>query len=464
MAPMMLRILGIDSLNALPRPNRRRRLEPTRAALSIAEFHETILRSYGSEAAAARHEAYFIYARGGKVIQALYGVAALLRDIVLLYNGPRAAAAGPPSALAIVTLAGQSGYGTLKSAMVALRTAGHPVILAVHPRAAGVPEPSARLPRPERGAFRAAVAAAARAFLCRHSVVSSMMVASVVARRELWLHTWRAMAPSVAHALILHNDFDMMSATAVDALRGHLPSICVQHGVPTDEFFPTRADWHVVWGSASREIYVHRGISPERIIIDPLTRGARRTEFRSPPQRILLVSQTHTTIYRLDLAALLEKFAASMAASAVGDQFAVLLHPEEVRLGHPYRGKVERLLCQGSAHLDNFVSSQLVIGFSSTAMIEAALAGHYVAALDWQPKASKDAHRLAAPPMTVADDAAAVTALFERLRDSEAARLAHGRRQGEWLAATFAPSDQIEQGLARLIASFAPAMNGDRDA
>lgn len=408
------------------------------------DFQEMLATRLGPEAAAVRHEVYFLSRTGGRLIQALRGLAALVRDAVQLL-GPMAGWSHPLAAdvVAVATLPGASGWGTLARAVDRLESSGTKVVVVVHPR---MVMPSAagscgRLPRPAPGAlttaFRTAVAAWRAG--CPPEGTSRVMVASTIMRGVLWRSAWRRYLDGWQGVVLLHNDFDMMSAAAAEAVADGR-SVCIQHGLPTDEFFPARAGRYIVWGDSSAEAFERRLYPPRRIVRDGTLRSAPSSVAGPLAAGISILSQTHTPIYGIDLRARFLAFVEGMIDAGEGQPIRVLLHPEEARLGHPYRvGPTVTVLRPPHPLLAGSCEPTVTIGFSSTAIIDAARRGHPVIGLDWEPRASRDAHCIGCPPIRTGDPAEAVR-IANLLRTSPEALEAHLVRQREWLTRTFAPA------------------------
>lgn len=426
---------------------------------------------FGADALAARHEIVFT-ALGPQGLrprwrQALRGVAALLRDVFLLYRAKRWTAPLPvDAALFVATLPGANGWETLAPACRAAQAAGITVVVIRHPRlpppaAAGAPVLT--LPPPPAAALGRALARAWRVVGRESSEVSAVAAAAAAARGVLWREAWgralttgappasagtRAALAETRGALALHNDFDMMSAAALD--HG-LASFCLQHGAPTDEFFPAQATTQVVWGERAAAAYQAAGVAAERLIIDPLGRGRSAAAVADPPPPpvgLALVSQTHTPVYGPGLAERFAVLAREMARelTALAPGLRILLHPEEARRGHPYRalvgasaGGAAGVAVDNPPHalLTGGAPPHLVVGFCSTALIDAALAGHYVVGLDWRFDRSPAAQALARPPRRAAD-AAALAALFRRLQEDPEERVRLAAETAAWRAGCFA--------------------------
>lgn len=401
-------------------------------------FVRELERRHGADAALLRHELFFQAGGGGP--PRLRALAALVRDAALL---SRPASRLPPdrhNAVLVATLAGGNGWGTLARALPSLHGAGlHPAILA-HPRLPSVALPG-HLPILRPGGVGLAGLAAALRIL---AAGNGSMVAAARARRALWRAAIAKCLGSWRGVLVLHNDFDMMSATC---LPWGKPSLCLQHGIPTDEFFPAAADRQVVWGDSSRRAYAEAGVPPQALIVDSLGRGTACPRPEAPPAALALVSQTHAAIFGPALAQALARLAAELGALA--PPLHVLLHPNEGDR-HPYGGlagvKVSRpphaRLSAGSGTPD------LVLAHCSTAALDAALAGHWVAGIRLELDGNRAAHMVADPPLNVgsADEAAA---LFQRLAADAAFRHSAGLAQRRWLAGTFAADGGALEQLLR---------------
>lgn len=371
-----------------------------------------------------RHEIYFQMQRPWSRSRALV---ALLRDMTLLWLAPgrRLAPGQAAGVLFAATLPGANGWGCLEPAMAVAQAAGLAVASVAHPRLGGR---APALPRPPAVALVRAVAAFLRHLAPQRGMpVSPVLVAAAVARGVAWRAAWRRALAGGRGVVVLHNDFDMMSAAALD--QGW-PTICLQHGIPTDEFFPARAGLQVVWGQSSAEAY--RAAGCDRLAVDALGRAAPPPADQAPPAGIVLVSQSHARVYGSDLA---DRFRA--LAKALPPETRVLLHPGECPDRHCYHGlKHLRLERPPHAMLQQAQPKHLVVGFCSTALLDAARAGHDVIGLDWPAAGSAAARAIAMPPRQVAD-AAAVVATFRRLTDDPQERAVFAADRVAWLARSF---------------------------
>ncbi len=204
-----------------------------RAVLPWPKFLDRLQQIHGFEAAICRHEIYFLHYKRWMRVRA---VAAMARDIALLYVAPFFASvpAVDAACYAVVTLDGASGYETVKRAMAALPS--HITCAVVtHPRV----KSAALCPaRPVGRALVDALRKAMQRLLLPRGELSRVVVASCVLRSVVWQASWQrfyTQHPAMRWC-VLHNDFDMMSSAAVAALSPYVTTICVQHGIPTDEF------------------------------------------------------------------------------------------------------------------------------------------------------------------------------------------------------------------------------------
>ncbi|PSO17047.1 hypothetical protein C7G42_19860 [Bradyrhizobium sp. MOS003] len=243
--------------------------------------------------------------------------------------------------------------------------------------------------------------------------------------------------------LVLHNDFELFCVAALTAGAGRWQGVCIQHGLPTDEFFPTRAPRQVVWGDRSRAAYVSQGTSPDAISFGTFPSPAMRSG-AVMSSAVALVSQTHTPVFGRSLARDFLELAERLADRMSGrGQLAILLHPEEVRLGHPFAGTRLAGLCRPPPHREFDAESgpsSILVGFCSTALIKAAQQGHLVIGMNWPVTASHAALSVGRPAV-VADNPNQLCDLIERLLADPAERASLLRTQQAWLDGTFAYGD-----------------------
>lgn len=374
---------------------------------------------YGPEAGAVRHELFFAERQA---FPRLRGWAALLRDAAwLTRRGSAWRSSGEALAVLVTTLPGASGWKTLERALPAIARAGLTPVVLAHPRLPASLFPSdLPLLRPAGARLRAMLPDRGPG-----------RVGAALARRALWRQAVANVLAGERGVLLLHNDFDMMSASSLGL---GWPTICLQHGIPTDEFFPCRADFQVVWGASSAASYAEAGTDRACLVVDALGRGDRAPGLPSaPPRSLALVSQTQAAIFGPELPARLTSFAAALAAR--GLPLTALLHP-----GEASRSPYGRLPFSQPPHA--WLSAErpvLVMAFCSTMAIDCALAGHWVLNLDLGIPGNGPAHAVADPPLHASSPEEAGL-LFQRLVDDKEFRMLAAQRQQAWLKATFAHS------------------------
>ncbi|WAC46079.1 hypothetical protein OU997_07940 [Pseudomonas sp. SL4(2022)] len=412
----------------------------------FSEQYVDLLQRFGEEAAAVRHEMFFLAAGRSPLMARLRACAALLRDVWLLlfHTGPEPRGSATHQAVMLTTLAGVSGWGTLSRSLPDIAATGYQPLVLAHPRlrpalfAAGLP-----VMRPARIGWRSWMSAL-RTFMGSLKQYP-LTLACCLTRRRLWVASLQKTLAECRGVLLLHNDFDLMSRAAIGL---GLPAICLQHGIPTDEFFPTHADWYVVWGSSSRRAFTAQTAAGTRLIEDALGRGEMvMTSTHSAPTAVALLSQTHAQVLGDGIHGMLSTFAADLLD--VMPQARILLHPQE---GQPYIGAVATATRQPPhAELKPAATACcLVAGYCSTAMLDAALAGHWVVTLRLPLAGNTVARDVVAAPLQV-ETADQLSALYRRLQEDHAFRLACAEAQNTWLAACFSrPSGSFADLLQRL--------------
>lgn len=417
--------------------------------MPFPEFRQALLDQYGAEAAEARHELYFLDRRGR--LGLWRALLAALRDAWLCWRLPRQAPAVADWA-ALATLPGDNGWGALAPCVADLGRRGIAVTVLIHPRLRG--QVAGQLPaRPPGAAWRHAMQAwrLRPATPCGPATLSVWMVRCSLFRLRLWRGAWaRTLAPRSGATLLLHNDFDLYAVAAQQGAGAGWRSLCVQHGLPTDEFFPVRAHRHLLWGPSSAQVYARHGVAAQALGYGP-QRPSAGTGSMSAPTALYLISQTHTPVYGSAMAPWFLALAQSLEQALPEDvALHILLHPEELRCGHPYTFGRLAALCRRPPHAvlqaDSAPAPALVVGFCSTALLQAAEQGHYVVGMDWPAPASADAQAVGRPAMQVADGPA-LCALVRRLCGDASARTAFVAQQRQWLERSFASDGDWPQRL-----------------
>lgn len=412
---------------------------------AFSRYHAELSQLLGPEAAGVRHEAYFTGVRRGLVGPRLRALLATLRDLVWLARPmpPHGHAPRGEAVILLVTLSGSAGWGTLERALPSIHAAGKTPVLLVHPRLSrdDLPRdlPVLRPARAPLSGYWAAVRALARGL--RRGC--PLVVGLCLARRALWRSSLARTLAGIPGPLLLHNDFDMASSAACSLGR---TTLCLQHGLPTDEFFPLQADWHLVWGSAAQAAYRQQASPAQRILAGaPCPPVSLAEPARTAPCAVAIVSQGHATVFAPTLGVYLKALARELAGQGVAVRW--LWHPREraeapaapgIRASHPPHTLLR----------DTRDGVHLVLGYCSTALIEAAQAGHWVARLDPPLAGNETARRLLSglPGASTSEDA---KALLQRLQEDPAFRDDTARATRQWLRDLFDGSPDALERLLR---------------
>lgn len=415
-------------------------LKPSR---SFAEYLAELRLRYGDEAADVRHELFYLAEGRAPLVAGMRAFGALLRDAWLLmrHSGQELRPGEARQAILVTTLQGASGWGTQERSLPSLAAAAYEPVILAHPRLPAASFPAhLRVVRPARPGG-ATLLAALRVFGGALLRRWPLLLACCLARRYLWRVSLGRTLDGSAGVLLLHNDFDLMSRAAL----GHgLPAICLQHGVPTDEFFPVRADWYLIWGGRSRDAFRSMGAAADRLVEDALGRYADASPVLEPPHGLSLLSQTHAQILGRHIGPALRDFADALAG--LDPQARILLHPLE---REPYVGDTARAI-RRPPHSELRAGAcppRVVMGYCSTAMLEAAAAGHWVVGLMLPLEGNEAARAMLSPPLR-AETAEQAVALYHRLQRDAVFREESAQAQARWLRASFSAETG---GLVRLL-------------
>lgn len=436
--------LSLLSLYRQPQALRDVHITPSPDQQSPAQFQQALENHYGQEVSRLRHELFFIRQRPG-YLRNLRCLLAAIRDTGYCLSLPRRASAGLASVVAVVSLPGSSGRDALEPCLRALQAKACTSTLIIHPRLRSqVDGPG--LARPSlQGWIRALQAWITPLPATHRAPIDSWPVRCTLFRHRLWLEAWRR---TLAHqhaggTLLLHNDFDLFAVAAIEAGRGTWRSLCVQHGLPTDEFTPPRAEKQLVWGSSSQAAYLALGFPIANLLQGPNDSLPAATETASAPFEICIISQTHTPIFGRSLKADFIQLAQALHTDAhYRERLQILLHPGECRNPAAYPASLSHL-CRKPPHdiLQPGAKPRIVLGFCSTALLDAARYGHLVIGLDWPAPGSTAARRVGQPLARVRNHAE-LTALIDELEQQFEQRQAFLRRQRAWLEDTFNSNHQ----------------------
>lgn len=230
-----------------------------------------------------------------------------------------------------------------------------------------------------------------RALAASHRVLQTLLVRAYL-YREAYERLFTA--NRLLEAVITHNDFTISSYLAcVVAHEAGVKSFTLQHGFPTQEYFPTSAEFYLVWGRRFRDYMASRPGMRSNLIVAGAPRfdglaKARKSHAMMRRKReengtscrgrcdVVFFSQSHSPLFtesehRLVLAALkplLEDHRFHVV---------VRLHPQETEHGFRRLSGFDRItIAPRDLSLQETLSSaDAAISCNSTAMLEAMAIG-----------------------------------------------------------------------------------------
>lgn len=411
---------------------------------SIFSFQKELQNSYGDDINHIRNELYFAF-KGNPVLVFFKAFGSLIRDLVYCICLPRKMVFQEgPCYVFCVSLMGSSGWGALEPYFRLFSPSK--AIVIKHPRIKGLSGWANPLAPTIDGWIEFFKVLCAKNG-SKNFISSNLLIRIYLARATLWIEVWKSTLSQLdgVKKFVLHNDFDMFSKGAVNSCQSNgISTLCIQHGLPTDEFFPTSANSYLVWGDSSAKVFKHLNLSSPNLHVGRLmdTPDIKVDNIKNSLIEMALVSQTHTPVFGIDLAEKLIHLSEEILEikkGIDGVEFSILLHPEECRVGNPYLGRLKKF-CSSPPHKKLIRRKEqnpiLVIGFCSTALIESAISGNYVLGLDWGVNASYGAYKIGAPPLVV-KSAQETFEVFKQLKSDLNYRDLFISRQREWVSSTF---------------------------
>jgi hypothetical protein len=186
-------------------------------------------------------------------------------------------------------------------------------------------------------------------------------------------------------AVITHNDFTSLSYLAGEAARGHgVPDFTLQHGFPSQEYFPACASHYLVWGPRFRELLARSESNTQFAEVgaprlDPLARPVDNLERpqlrRNGHLQVLFLSQSHSPAFTPQE----HQRTLALVAELAKEPWLRLLvrrHPQESTRAFRHPGFRRAHFLSPRLSLRGCVeSADVVLSVNSTAMLEAALMG-----------------------------------------------------------------------------------------
>lgn len=388
-----------------------------------------------------RLELFFHLHQSNSLIKFIKPIMALIRDIFYFSCLPTKKKEFSDF-IFFVTLSGASGYGSMKRIEQILFSQNKNFKIYKHPRIRDLPN---SVPFAKPNFFNAIKTFSSAIRWLKDTDFPFILVSTLYFRHCLWIETLKSTVDtSRSHPMILlHNDFDILANSATQ-LFGSDKCVCIQHGVPTDEFFPLSAKYQLVWGETSANIYYKSGHPKEDIFLLDTLNAKLINKNDQPIEEVVFFSQSHTEIYGVKFNKLTEKHIKNFQTEETNDVLNILLHPMESYNKSLYVRLKKNISVTSPPHsaLTNHSKRYLVSSFSSTALIEAALIGNIPIGINFDSKASNDALSVVCPPVTVSS----FIELFEfrdRFNSDHKFRMQIEKKISSWLEKTFVKcSDQ----------------------
>lgn len=400
---------------------------------------EHLAGKYGEDLWDIRHELFFIL---GKKNPLLRGIFSSIRDCIYLLVRRNNQKYTANSIYFGVSLSGHSGWGALDGIYNRISKECIAPIHVVSGRC-GVNKVSGPILKKLN---RVTITQVIRSFFQACSLIRNSWCAEGVLvlflywRHLLWCYAWENTIVGTRNVLFTHNDFDMALYAGIKVFKSKGISINVQHGIPTDEFFPPRADYQAVWGQRAMSIYTAESVDKERVLFwNPILGQDKVKEHTiKEPMSISFISQSHTSIYGVDMLKISKPIVEELRSACLqrGIQFNVLLHPSEGQPKKNLYGEGCKLsLPPHKVLLDSDVTT-LLVGFSSTAFIDGHLSGQYILGIQFEPTQSRQAYSLI-KPATIVEGIDQVIEVYHRLKESARTRKLFMDDQKRWYQGIF---------------------------
>lgn len=211
--------------------------------------------------------------------------------------------------------------------------------------------------------------------------------------------------------IYLHNDFDIYNAALIFLVKQNLIDnlqidiFCLQHGIPTDEFFPTKSPQYFLWSKKMYDLFKIKDLKFKKSKFKIfrfkellLYKSKKKKKYFLDP-KLYFVSQGHTKIYGNKANLSLIKFYNKLSKEYANTH--CLLHPSENKKDNIY-------LSKHSNHIHEFPHDfsfknkiKVYLCFCSTAMIEIMKNNHIVIGIDIKVDQSKKTYDYFKPPLTI---------------------------------------------------------------
>jgi len=206
----------------------------------------------------------------------------------------------------------------------------------------------------------------------------------------------------------IHNDFDIFNSSLifyVDYLNKNkkIEVNCFQHGIPTAEFFPTKAKNYYVWSKANKYLFNKNNVLSKRSkiyiynYINMKKKLLNKDVNRILDNRVFLISQSQTDIYGKKVQKFIINFFQRLLT--INENTYCLLHPNENYMSALYLYK--KNIIRPPHNFNHNEKTMIFISYCSTAIIEAMLSNHIVIGIDINAQNSINTYNLYSPPIKV---------------------------------------------------------------
>jgi len=199
-------------------------------------------------------------------------------------------------------------------------------------------------------------------------------------------------ARATPRSVITHNDFTALSYLAGEvARRKAIPDFTLQHGFPSQEYFPVSASHYLVWGALFQQMMSGRALNGTLFTVagaprlDVITNAEERKQAAREKLlrarlivpgklNVLFLSQSHSPVFSSNEHGQIVSLAGSLAQE-FWVHMMVRPHPQESeKTLRSYSGLRRAAVLPAKISLaDALLASDAVISVNSTAMLEAAL-------------------------------------------------------------------------------------------
>ena len=246
----------------------------------------------------------------------------------------------------------------------------------------------------------------------------SLLIFIYCLRLSFWASVWNNFILKSKHSnleIFIHNDFDIYNSSLIYILNKKLINIdikvsCIQHGIPTDEFFPTKPINYLIWSKKMKELFIkgnkdYQSDSTLYIIDNFPSRFNKnflneRKDTLNIEKSIYFISQGHTKIYGEKTNEKLINFC--VESSSLFSNFQCLLHPTETIKKNNYPANLKDKIIQGPHNFNRESENiKIYVSFCSTAIIDIMLNNHLVIGVDIKPPTSLLAFNYFKPELSV---------------------------------------------------------------